>query len=126
MDWEQIIAYILEAVAAAVIAVVIPYIAGLIKQKVKNDKLIKWIGIAEGIVTDSVLTIKQTFVDGLKQEGNFTSDKAQEAFDKAKKEILAQLTLDAQEAIKEAYGDIDAWIKTKIESNVSITKDITA
>lgn len=122
MDWEQVVVYLIEAICATIVSVAIPYLANLLKQKVKNDKLVKWIEIAEGIVNKAVLTVKQTYVDGLKKDGKFGADEAKEAFESAKTQILAQLNETAKSAIIEAYGDIDDWIRSQIEANVSETK----
>ena len=97
--------------------------AQAIKDKNKQEGLNKYIDRATKVITDVVTAISQTTVDTLKQQGAFTKEKQKEAFNKAKKEILELLTKESKEALKEAYGDLDAWIKSQIEANVKRNKE---
>ena len=97
--------------------------AQAIKDKNKQEGLNKYIDRATKVITDVVTAISQTTVDTLKQQGAFTKEKQQEAFNKAKREITELLTKESKEALKEAYGDLDAWIKSQIEANVKRNKE---
>lgn len=97
--------------------------AQAIKDKNKQERLNKYIDRATKVITDVVMAISQTTVDTLKQQGAFTRGKQQEAFNKAKMEILELLTQESKEALKEAYGDLDAWIESQIEASVKRNKE---
>lgn len=93
-----------------------------IKERTKQEKLGKYIDRAGKVITDVVEAISQTTVDTLKKQGAFTKEKQREAFNKAKSKVLEVLTKESKEALQEAYGDINTWIDTQIESTVKRNK----
>jgi len=118
MDWEKLLAYILESLVVLLATVVLSYGASLLKKKVKNEEISRLIDRATKIVADSVLLINQTYVDALKQEGKFDKIAQAKAFEKCKQKVLALLSVEAREAIYATYGDFEQWLKTTIEANV--------
>ena len=64
----------------------------------------------------------QTFADSLKAEGKFTKEKQLEAFEKSKNKTLEILGDTTVAALREIYGDFDAWLETKIEQVCRETK----
>lgn len=121
---------ILVSLLIAVFTLVGTLLLNLIKKKTseilentKNEKARNYIYLAERLVNSVVLTIQQTFIDELKSEGKvLTKEKANEAFLMAKANIIALLSVEAQKVLIEAYGDLDEWISTQIESNVKMLK----
>ena len=99
------------------------FIIGLfdyLKSKAENSPTLKEkIEIIENIIESSVIYINQTFVDILKENDDFGNNEKYEAFNKAKKLILSQLSTDLLKVIKDIYGDVDCYIDTMIESNVN-------
>lgn len=99
------------------------FIIGLfdyLKSKAENSPTLKEkIEIIENIIESSVIYINQTFVDILKENDDFDNNEKYEAFNKAKKLILSQLSTDLLKVIKDIYGDVDCYIDTMIESNVN-------
>lgn len=93
-----------------------------IKEKTKQEVLNKHIDRAGKVVEDIVKAISQTTVDTLKKQGAFTKEKQREAFNEAKSKVLEVLTKESKEALQEAYGDINIWIDTQIESTVKRNK----
>lgn len=118
MDWEKLLAYILESLVVLLTTAVLSYGASLLKKKVKNEEISRLIDRATKIVADSVLLINQTYVDALKQEGKFDKIAQAKAFEKCKQKVLALLSVEAREAIYATYGDFEQWLKTTIEANV--------
>lgn len=90
-----------------------------LQEAAKNEKVKTLIGIAEGIVSQAVNTVSQTYVDGLKAEGVFDKDAQKEAFEKSKAYVYTLMTEDTINAIKANYGDLDMWVSTKIEENIA-------
>lgn len=99
------------------------FIIGLfdyLKSKAENSPTLKEkIEIIENIIESSVIYINQTFVDILKENDDFDNEDKLEAFNKAKKLILSQLSTDLLKVIKDIYEDVDCYIDTMIESNVN-------
>lgn len=69
-------------------------------------------------VADAVAATSQTYVDALKNAGNFTKEDQQEAAQKALAACLAALTPAAKDALTSVYGDLNAYLTTKIEAEV--------
>ena len=89
-----------------------------IKSKVKNETVVKYLNGALDVVASAVKETYQTYVQSLKAENKFDKDAQLAALQKAKYTILSQLTEGAKEYLKEAYGDLDAWIQTQIEAKL--------
>lgn len=93
-----------------------------IEEKVKDDKVKRLLEIAENVVSQSVATVSQTYVDALKKDGIFYKDAQQQAFEMSKDKIYKLLTTDTLQAVQNNYGDVDEWIVTKIEETINKSK----
>ena len=78
--------------------------------------------IIEKIIESSVIYVNQTFVDVLKENGDFDNNDKCEAFSSAKELIKEQLSDDLIKVINSIYDDVDTYIDTMIESYVSKNK----
>ena len=87
----------------------------LLQQEADNKTDDKYMNMACEAVAQAVTYPAQTFVDALKKEGAFTAEKQLEAFEKAKSKTLEILGDTVVAALGEIYGDLDAWLETKIE-----------
>lgn len=120
---------LLNVLSCIVTAVVIPLITLLgsklikwISSKIDDEKAEKYIADATTIVLNAVKCVFQTYVDTLKKEGSFDKDAQLIALNKAKDIVLAQLSDDVRDYIKENFGDVDAWVTTQIEASISPLK----
>lgn len=93
-----------------------------VSSKIKNTKLTKYINAATDIVTKAVLDVSQTYVDFLKNTGEFTKEAQILAKEKAIDIATKLITEDGKKAIEEIYGDFSTWLSTTIESNVKKNK----
>ena len=89
-----------------------------VSQKIENDKLQKYIGLASDAVLQAVETVTQTYVDELKSNGEFTKEAHAIAKEKSLEIAQGLLTEQARVILAEAYGDIDLWLQTKVEQLV--------
>ena len=96
--------------------------AAKLQDQIKDDKAKRLIEIANEIVDQAVLSVTQTYVDGLKAEGTFDEKAQKEAFEKSKSTIYNLLTTDVINTIKDNYDSLDDWINTKIEESVGRNK----
>ena len=78
--------------------------------------------IIEKIIESSVIYVNQTFVDVLKENGDFDNNDKCEAFSSAKELIKEQLSDDLIKVINSIYDDVDTYLDTMIESYVSKNK----
>lgn len=118
IDWENILAQLIETITLVLISIAIPYGIAWLKAKTKNETLLKLIERAERLVGNCVEFTSQTYVNALKKEGKFTKAEGEIAFTLTKERVLAMMTEELQRAIEDAFGDFHAWIDTQIEMNV--------
>ena len=126
---EKLITEALHALIYAVITVILPIITTY-AIKIMRAKLTEirynsmesahqdWIYRAVDIVADIVLQVQQTFVDSLKNRGEFTPENAKEAKDKAVKLANELIAEEIKDAINTVYGSFDEWLDVQIEKNV--------
>lgn len=93
-----------------------------IEKDLDNETATKYMNMAVDAVAQAVAYTAQTFADSLKAEGKFTKEKQLEAFEKSKNKTLEILGDTTVAALREIYGDFDAWLETKIEQVCRETK----
>lgn len=96
-----------------------------IEKQLDNETAAKYMTMASEAVAQAVAFTSQTFVDTLKKQGAFTKEKQAEAFKKSKEKTLEILSDTAVAALMEIYGDLDAWLDTKIEQVCRETKQLS-
>ena len=73
-------------------------------------------------ITACVIATNQTYVEALKKQNAFTVEAQKEAFTLTYNAVMAVLTDDAKKYLTAIYGDLTAYITTKIEAEVNISK----
>lgn len=126
--WEQVQEIIINAILLLV-PVLVGYLVAFIKKKtdelqnkINKDEVYKYIDILESTVINVVTTIQETFVQTLKDKGEFSEQFAVEAYEKARTDILNILGTSGVEVLQTAYGDLDILLKSLIESAVKKIK----
>ena len=112
---------------------------------VLTTKLIKFINIKIALAKDSAQSenekrileaiqktvetvvnyVSQTFVDTLKNKGEFTPEEQAAALKMALEKTEEMLSEEAKEFIMANYGDITEWLTTIIEATVKTNKMLT-
>lgn len=130
MNLEEFLQTILFIVATAILPVVANYVSTYLKVKKEilledfdNVKLREYANDAVDCVLDAVVAVNQTFVDTLKQSGNFTPDAQKEAFKKAKIKAIELISEESKNAIAVLYSDFDKWLDNQIEVCVNQNKN---
>lgn len=93
-----------------------------LKTKTENATYAKYITLLDQTITDCVLATNQTYVNSLKEKGEFTLEAQQEAFNKTVEAVMKILNEDAKKYLELSLGDLNAYITEKIEANVNINK----
>ena len=96
--------------------------ANEIKTKTKDEKIQKYIGMLDNTITTAVISVNQTYVDALKEKNAFTKEAQEEAFKRVWETVVATMTEEADTYISEVIGDLDEYIRTKIEEAVKENK----
>ena len=118
MDWVSVVTPIAMAIVTALVSWGLTLLTRLINNKVNNETAQKYLNNAIDVVNNAVKTTYQTYVQALKETGTFDKDAQLAALEKAKYAALSQLSVDTKNYITEAFGDIDKWLETKIESSI--------
>lgn len=126
MDWQSIVVPIAVTAATALISWGLTLLTALVKGKIGDETAAKYLTGAIGIVDGAVKATYQTYVQALKESGDFDKEAQLAALEKAKYAALAQLSEDAKEYIRALYGDLDKWLETQIESRLYELKNAPA
>ena len=113
------------AVVTAAVPVITAFVVSLIKKvgenKAATTESLKTQGYITEIanaISDAVAATSQTYVDALKNSGNFTPEAQREAAQKALASCIASISPAAQAFIETAYGDLTTYLTNKIEAEV--------
>ena len=116
---------LLNVLATVVTCIILPLISFLgvkltqwLNTKIKDEKGQKLLDTAVDIVVNAVQSVFQTYVESLKNSGNFNADAQKIAFNLAKSIVLKQLSQDAKQYIATNYGDLEEWIRNQIEASI--------
>lgn len=122
MDWLTLVIQIIEVCIIPLLGLLTGYLIDYIKTKTNSAKLDKYVDMLNDTITECVLATKQTYVETLKKNGNFDETAQKEAFEKTKQAVMNILSADAKEYLTTVYGDLNAYVNQKIESEVNLTK----
>ena len=129
MEWLPLLYQILEVCVIPLLGVLTAYLVKYIKIKsaeiqatVDNDTADKYIALLSDTITACVIATNQTYVEALKKNNVFTAEAQKEAFKLTYDAVMAVLTEEAEKCLSEIYGDLAAYITTKIEAEVNLSK----
>ena len=129
MEWLPLLYQILEICVIPLLGILTTYIVKYIKVKsaeiqvkVDNDTADKYIAMLSDTITACVIATNQTYVEALKKNNAFTAEAQKEAFKLTYDAVMAVLTEEAEKCLSEIYGDLAAYITTKIEAEVNLSK----
>ena len=93
-----------------------------LKQQTDSELAKKYLDMLDNTITDCVIAMNQTYVNSLKQQGKFDSEAQKKAFTDVYNKVIAILGQDAIEYLNSAVGDLNEYISSKIEKEVSSHK----
>lgn len=112
---------VLYTLITCALMIVVRFGVQLIRAKtsqIKNEELQQAI---DGI-GDIVIMVSQTFVDSLKESGNFDKEAQAKAFDMAKTAALNGMSDSMKKYIDKYCGGLDEWLRIQIEAWVKKNK----
>lgn len=118
MEWQGVLISLAVSAGAALASWGLGLLTALIKGKIGNETAQKYLGGAVTIIDNAVKATYQTYVQALKEEDKFDKDAQLAALEKAKYAVLSQMSGDMKTYIASAFGDLDKWLETKIESRL--------
>lgn len=129
MEQTTLLTNIIELCLLPLLGLLTTYLVILIKNKTKqitdktnNDLADKYINMLSDTIQTCVIATNQTYVEALKKDNAFSADAQKAAFQMTYDAVMAVLTDDAKDYIVAIYGDLSAYITTKIEAEVNLNK----
>lgn len=93
-------------------------ITNSINNNIKDKKTASFLNAINSIVLSAVQNVFQSFVDTMKKNGKFDENAQIEAKERALTIIKSQLTPELKEFIVSNYGDIEEFLKNKVEATI--------
>ena len=93
-----------------------------VKAKTDSEVAHKYLDLLEDTIMKSVISTTQTYVDTLKGKNAFDLDAQKTAFKMSYDAVMATLTDEAKSYLTTIVADLEAYITTRIEYNVSVNK----
>lgn len=122
---NEFIAILLQAVLVAAVPVCAAIIGNGIKaladylgQKSESDEAKRFLVAVADAVATAVTYTSQVYVDKLKETGQFTKENQREALENALAQAKNLLTAEAAAFLENAYGDLNEYLKSRIEAEV--------
>lgn len=129
IDWLDILGKVAELVLVPLISTVVLYFISWLgakkrelQEKVKDDRVQKYLNILETTIIDCVIATNQTYVEALKKDDIFTEDAKEEAFKRTYDTVMTIISDEAKECLGTVINDLETYIKAKIETQVSLNK----
>ena len=125
----QLIAQIFEICIIPILGILTTFLISWInskkealKQQTNSETIKKYIEMLDNTITDCVIAMNQTYVNSLKLQGKFDTEAQKKAFTDVYNKVIAILGQDAIEYLNSAIGDLNEYITSKIEKEVSSNK----
>lgn len=129
MDYTELITTIFQVCIIPLLGVLTTFLvkwlqikSSELQIKMDNDVADKYMDMLTNTITECVLATNQTYVETLKQQNKFDLEAQKIAFDKTSKAVMAILTEDAKKYLESAVGDLELFIRQKIEAEVNLNK----
>ena len=89
-----------------------------IKNSTTNEKLYSYVDLLQTIVVNCVYKTQQTYVDSLKETGDFDLDAQKKALKDTYDAVIKQLSFEASEFLDKQIPDLQGYIINMIEKEV--------
>jgi hypothetical protein len=129
MEWTEILSQLFELVLIPLLGVLTAFFVKWLRAKEKeinnnldNDIAEKYLTMVAETITDCVIATNQTYVESLKKAGSFDAEAQKAAFNKTYEAVIQVLSQDAKEYLTSIYGDLAAYLNTRIEAEVNLQK----
>lgn len=123
MNWSEIGTQIILGLVGLVFSGLGLYVTYLINKHIKDKDLKEIVESLHLLVRDCVLEVYQTYVESLKEQNIFNGNAQRIALDKALKLIETNMTPKIKKWLEENVGDIEAYLKGMIETQIALLKN---
>ena len=129
MDWMVILYQIFDLCIVPLLGILTMYLVQFIRMKsqeiadkTESELADKYIQMLADTITACVIATNQTYVDALKKQGKFDREAQKYAFDLTFNAVMAVLSDEAKHSLASIYGALTAYITTRIEAEVNVSK----
>lgn len=129
MNYAELITTIFQVCILPLLGVLTTFIVKWIQTKsqeistnIDNDLMNKYMVMLTETITQCVLATNQTYVESLKSQNKFDTEAQKIAFEQTYESIMAILAEEAKEYLSAAVGDLELFVKQKIEAEVNLNK----
>lgn len=122
---EQIFQVCIIPLLAALTGFIVQYLRIKSKEisgKMNDEVAQKYTEMITETIVNCVIATNQTYVEALKKEGKFDEQAQKVAFEKTLNAVLAVLSDDAKDYLREITGDINTYLTQRIEAEVNKNK----
>lgn len=114
---------VLISIASLAVVTGIGYLFTAIRKNLNpDDKIYTFTMVIENAINQAIRYTNQVFVNELKKNGNFDDEARKKAFAITKKYAEEMITDKSKKFIENTYGNLDTYLKTKIEEGVAANK----
>ena len=129
MEWMALLYQIFDLCVIPLLGVLTMYLVQFIRlksqeitDKTDSDLADKYIQMLTDTITTCVIATNQTYVESLKKQGKFDAEAQKHAFELTYNAVVAVLSDEAKHYLASIYGDLTAYITTRIEAEVNVSK----
>lgn len=130
MEWLEILDQIFDVCIVPLLGILTTFLVNWIRQKINESKLksesdraIAYLTVLEDTVVTCVQATNQTYVEALKDKNAFDGEAQKNALQMTYEAVVAVLADDAKTYISMIVGDLETYIKEKIEQKVVEAKN---
>lgn len=128
-NFGDVLEILFKLIVLPIIPLVVLYVKTFIQmkieelqEKINNEKVDKYLALANDILQKVVTEVTQVYVDDLKATNSFDKEAQKKAFMLAKEKFELIATDEVKNVINEVMGDYDAFIQSAIETLVNQQK----
>lgn len=129
MDWLKLLQQIFEVCLIPALGILTAFFIKWLRakeievlDKIDNDTADKYVALLFDTISVCVSATTQTYVDALKKQGKFDANAQKVAFQMTLEAVMSVLTEEAKIYLTNIYGDLSAFIASKIEAEVKAQK----
>lgn len=129
MDWLELLQQIFEVCLIPALGILTAFFIKWLRakeievlDKIDNDTADKYVALLFDTISVCVSATTQTYVDALKKQGKFDANAQKVAFQMTLEAVMSVLTEEAKIYLTNIYGDLSAFIASKIEAEVKAQK----
>ena len=130
MNWSDLFPKIFELCLLPILGAIGIYVANFFKRKaelldisIQHEKIQQALTTLSIAIENAVLSTKQTYVDKLKQSGEFGEAEQATALDMTYNKVMESLTEETKQMLGKIIKDLPKYITDCIEAKVHSTKN---